>query len=155
MARSIVALDTNLAVLLAVGAANPNHIAKHKRLRVYDEKAFHLLDELLGAADGIVWCPHVLAETSNLARYVNDPIRTEVAQALAILIAKHPETPVTSEEATSHPAYIRLGLTDSVLLTLAATGATLITDDLDLHIAAVQADHASINFNQYRDDNAQ
>lgn len=151
MVHSVVALDTNLAVLLAVGATDPDHIARHKRLRIYDKAAFHLLDALLGAADSLVWCPHVLAETSNLARYINDPIRTEVSRTLALLIEKHRECEVTSADAASHPAYVRLGLTDSVLLKLAETGATLVTDDLDLHLAAIRSGHASINFNELRD----
>lgn len=151
MPRATVALDTNLAVLLAVGTANPDYIEKHRRLRVYDKTDFLLLDELLGAADGIIWCPHVLAETSNLARYVNDPIRVEVAQALSILISKYPEANIVSAEASKHNAYMRLGLTDSVMLILASTGATLLTDDLDLHVAALSAGHDSINFNEFRD----
>lgn len=155
MSRTTVALDTNLAVLLAVGTANPDYIAKHKRLRIYDKTAFLLLDELLGAAEGILWCPHVLAETSNLARYVNDPIRIEVAQALAILISRYPEASVVSAEASRHVAYRRLGLTDSVMLTLASTGATLLTDDLDLHVAALSAGHSTINFNEFRDQTSQ
>jgi len=153
--RSVVALDANLAILLAVGAADPDYIARHKRLRTYDKAAFHLLDAFLGAADGIVWCPHVLAETSNLTRHIHDPIRTEISRILASLIERYPESEVASANAASHPVYLRLGLTDSVLLRLAETGATLLTDDLDLHLATLSAGHASINFNELRDQDYQ
>lgn len=152
MPRSAVALDTNLAVLLTVGLADRAYIAKHKRLKKYDLKSFETLDEILGAADGIIWCPHVLAETSNMVRYLNDPIRSDATKALALLIARYPENSVPSVRGTDRPEYSRLGLTDAVLLTVSAEGATLLTDDLDLHVAALSAGLSSINFNELRDD---
>ena len=150
--RSPVALDANLAVLFTVGLANIDYIEKHKRLRRYDVAAFRLLDELLGAADGVVWCPHVLTETSNLVLYLNDPIRPEAAAALALLVNRYQEKAIPSAEGCARPEYLRLGLTDAILLTLASTGATLVTDDLDLHLAAASADLPSINFNELRDE---
>lgn len=154
MPGSAVALDTNLAVLLAVGLADKAYIAKHKRLKKYDLKSFETLDEILGAADGIIWCPHVLAETSNMVRYLSDPIRGDATKALSLLIARYPENPTPSVRGAARPEYGRLGLTDAILLTLTAAGATLLTDDLDLHIAALGAGLSSINFNELRDDQA-
>ena len=152
MGRSPIALDANLAVLLAVGLADVGYIAKHKRLRRYDMAAFELLDEVLGAGDGIVWCPHVLAETSNLVRYLNDPVEAEAAAALAVLVGRFPEESVPSSTGCGRAEYRRLGLTDAILLTLASSGATLLTDDLDLHLAALSADLPSLNFNELRDE---
>lgn len=147
-----VALDTNLAILLAVGATDTRYIAKHKRLRPFDETDFAILDEMIGLSAGVVWCPNVLSETSNLVRYVADPIRSEIALTLKALIHSWTETLVESPIATDRTEYLRLGLTDAVLLTLAASGATLLTDDLDLHHAALAAGYLSVNFNELRDE---
>lgn len=152
MAAAPIALDTNLAILLAVGATDTGYISKHKRLRPFDETDFAILDELIGLSAGVVWCPNVLSETSNLVRYVNDPIRSEVAVTLKRLIETWTETVIGSRTAASRDEYVRLGLGDTVLLTLAANGATLLTDDLDLHHAALAAGHQSVNFNEFRDE---
>jgi hypothetical protein len=68
------------------------------------------------------------------------------------LIARYPESRIASVQGAERPEYNRLGLTDAVLLTVSAEGATLLTDDLDLHLAALNAGLSSINFNELRDD---
>jgi hypothetical protein len=47
--------------------------------------------------------------------------------------------------------FIRLGLTDSVLLELGRSGATLLTVDLDLYLAALDAGLNVINYNHLKE----
>lgn len=72
----VVVVDANLMVLLVVGAASKNYIARHKRLRnhytVYD---FELLGLLVAEFSDIVVLPHILAEVSNIARQIDGPAR--------------------------------------------------------------------------------
>ena len=50
MAAKPVLVDTNLAILLAVGLAGTELIARHKNLRVYDESDFAILVAVLAEA---------------------------------------------------------------------------------------------------------
>lgn len=66
MSRRRVALDTNVFLLLLVGLANREAIARHKRLAAYDADSYDMLCKLLASYDEIVVTPGCLAETTNL-----------------------------------------------------------------------------------------
>lgn len=146
-----VVLDSNLAALLVVGISDRTLVGRHRRLRSYDPIDFDLLARVLSIADGLIWCPHVLAETSNLIRYLNEPAKSTVTLALGKVIDSGDERRVASGDAVRRVEFQRLGLTDAVLLVLAEAQAVLLTDDLDLHVAALSAGHDSINFCELRD----
>lgn len=146
MAPRPILLDTNLVILLAVGLTDPAHIRTHKRLQQYDEIDFCNLKELIAASAKVIFCPNVATETSNLVRYVQDPLRSMIAQVLASLIKRTEEQTVPSSVAVDREEYNRLGLADAVLLKLAENGATLVTDDLPLYLAALGAGQKAINF---------
>jgi hypothetical protein len=145
-------LDANLSILLAVGITNRSYIAKHKRLEAYDAIDFDIVCNLIARSSGVIFSPNVLSETSNLVRYVDNPIKSEIAAVLARMIAEADEQFVESRQAVGRAEYIRLGLTDSVLLTQATTGATLLTSDLQLYLAAEYARLSVINYNHIRDE---
>ena len=142
-------VDANLAVLLAVGSTNLNYIKAHKRLTAYDNKDFELLLRVVSSADAIVFTPNILSETSNLARYMKEPGRTEVAMVLQRIIACSEERYVSSKVASIRTEYVRLGLTDAALLEVLEPGMTLLTVDLDLYLAAERAKRRVLNFNHF------
>ncbi len=145
------ALDTNLALLLAVGAEDRALIARHKRLAAYEAADYDLLVIILDTADGIVFCPNVVSETSNLIRYADIRSRQPIAATFGRIVQATTERYVPSADAAKHDTYLKLGMTDAVLMTLAESGATLLTDDLDLYLAAANAGHSVINFNHERE----
>lgn len=152
MPRKVV-LDTNLALLLVVGLTNPAYIAKHKRLAAYRQEDFWLLGTLLDSYAGIVFCPNVLSETSNLLRHVKEPIRGELSAEFASVVraATVSETYVPSAGVVAHDAFHRLGLTDAVLLTLTESDSVLLTADLALYLAVLSAGRDAVNYNHVRD----
>lgn len=145
MSHSII-LDANLAILLTVGLTGRHHIARHKRLRQYDETDFRMLENIIASSAGIILCPNVATETSNLIRYIDEPVRSEIAAVFAAVIERCDEQTVASVRAAQHAAYRRLGLTDAVLLCLLHNEATLVTADLELYLAALTAGLNAINF---------
>lgn len=147
----IIVLDANLLLLLAVGLTKRTYISLHKRLQAYDETDFDILSGLIGRASGLALTPNVLTETSNLARYIKDPIRSEISAVLVRIILNSNEHLIPSSTATARPEYHRLGLTDSVLLETASLGGTLLTADHDLYQAALTARLKAKNFNHIRD----
>lgn len=141
-----VVVDANLALLLVIGGTGQNSIRSHKRLQAYDVVDFNILINVIAGFSGVLFSPNVLSETSNLVRYVADPLRSRLARFLAVIINESEEVFISSKAATQSSEYIRFGLTDVVLLTMAHSGATLLTSDLDLYLAASRAKLKAINF---------
>lgn len=141
MGASAVLIDANVLVLLVVGLTSPALIREHKRLRRYDEAAYDLLAERLGRASRVIVTPNVTTEASNLLSRGTLKLRDETMTTFAVLLRSLgtptlAETYVPSNTATERREFIRLGLTDAAILTLERQGAVLLTDDLDLYLAA-------------------
>jgi hypothetical protein len=70
----IVVVDASLLVLLVVGSASTEYIAKHKRLRDdYTRDDFELLGLIIAEFSEIVLLPHILAEVSSLVKTNREP----------------------------------------------------------------------------------
>ena len=136
--RGWAVIDANLLLLLVVGQADPALIEKHKRLRgQYTVADFRNLEAILAVSGGIIVVPQVLAEVSNLARYIAEPARRAVMAALGRTIGNVTELYVASVSVVHGPAFHRLGLTDAILLALCssesvASGAVLLSADTPL-----------------------
>jgi hypothetical protein len=137
--------------MMAVGSVSPDLFQKHKRLRAYSPEDYSTVLRILEPYDPVLVCPHVLAETSNIVRLTNETHATIFGDALAALAMLFTERHLTLTHAATRPEYGRLGLTDAVLLTLAAEGACLVSDDLDLYLAAAYAGYEAINFSHVRE----
>ena len=134
-----VIIDTNLLVLFVVGTASLEYVSTHKRLRAYTATDFDLLTNLLSAASRVIVTPHVLTETSNLLRYANEPARTRIMETFRLLLGGVDERLERSAKAAERSEFVALGLADAGLLEAAESNATLLTDDLDLYLAAHRA----------------
>ena len=143
-------LDANLLVLLVVGLVGEELISKHKRLNAYDVTDFRRLRAIVAAAPKLLFVPHILAETSNLIRHVDEPRRTEFMLSLGALIEATEERPVASRTVVHEAGYCRLGLTDAVLLSLLDGTRLLLTVDLHLYLEASKAGAHAVNFNHER-----
>ena len=137
--------------MFAVGLTKREYITRHKRLTKYDATDLDILSGLIERSSGVIFTPNVLTETSNLARHILEPARTEVAATLALLIGRAEEHVVASRRAVLRPEYLKLGLTDAVLLETLQTGTVLVTDDLALCLAASMAGLSVMNFTHLRD----
>lgn len=62
-------IDTNLLLLLIVGAADPSYIAMHKRLRSdYTVHDFEQVAQIVGGYSEIIVSPNTVTEVSSFAR---------------------------------------------------------------------------------------
>lgn len=148
-------IDANLLLLAVVGKASRDYIHRHKRLQGYSLSDYDRLCDLLFKATRIVVTPNILTEVSNLARQIGEPARTKVSQSLRNFIQMATvvdERYVQSVDATCRKEFLRLGLTDSALLSLAADSTMLLTADLHLYLAATAAGYRATNFNHLRTD---
>lgn len=143
-------LDTNLLVLLVVGLTDEKLISKHKRTITFLPIDFLLLKLFLEDYQQIVVTPHVLAETSNLAAQIGDPDKSKILQTLALFIGVQEEIQYPSKSVVHASYFVRLGLTDSVILDILQDVLLLLTDDLSLYLQAVNSEHQAFNFNHLR-----
>lgn len=150
----VVVVDANLMVLLVVGSASKEYIAKHKRLREdYTTDDFELLGLIISEFSDIVLLPHILAEVSSLARQIANPARANIQEALKTLIATATELPIPSAHGAQRDEFGELELTDAVTLHLCNMSVngirpTLITTDTDLANSAHSAGYSVIDYKQ-------
>lgn len=146
-----VLIDTNLLILLIVGLTEEKMIGKHRRTREYDKESYDLLIDSLEDFSEILITPHILAETSNLIRQCEEPLKTKVGECLSELISKSEELQMAAATVVRRPEYLRIGLTDAGILQAQEGGATLLTDDNGLYLASLRSGHNAINFSHRRD----
>ena len=73
-------------------------------------------------------------------------------EKLRVLIEESREIVILSSRASSNNAFVRLGLTDAVLLEAISEETPLLTDDLNLYLAALEnGSERSVNFTHLRD----
>ena len=151
MTPKSVYLDANLLVLLVVGETDSKLIAKHRRLKTFQEEDYDILIDMIGHVDEILVTPNTLTEASNLLAYHGEPERSRLFEVLRFLVEKQEEIVVTSRIASQRKEFIRLGLTDAVLLEVVSSSNPLITVDLSLYLAAISEDSGSAyNFRHYQ-----
>ena len=149
--RRVLAIDTNLLVLLIVRTASPAFIARHKRTQTFTSEDFQLLQILIGRADACVFTPHVLAKASNLIRQFANPGLQQILEIVRRVIEGGREVRARSAVAVRRPEFRYLGLTDAALLTIDDDDVTLLTDDFDLYRASLSAGRKPINFSHERE----
>lgn len=150
---SAVVLDTNLSILLIVGMTDARLIAAHKRLGAYSAGDFDLLRRVLAPVQRIVVTPNTLTEVSNLLGQIGEPARSRLFETFAGWIRLSDERTVPSAAVSANKVFVRLGLTDAVVLEVLDRDheIALLTADLDLYLAALRAGRRAENFNHIRD----
>lgn len=146
-------LDANLLCLIVVGRIDRSAIAHHPRLKAYDADDFDTLGAILDRVGDPVFCPHILAEVSNLLVYRQTASQSAAwRKSLAELILQFREESEDAAKAIKDSAYSRLGLADAILLILAScSGLSLVSDDLHLCLEAERRDLRTINYSYVRD----
>ena len=149
--RGGIYIDANLLLLLVVGVTGRALIAKHRRTRAFTVEDFDLLVAMIDRARRVFVTPNTLTEASNLLAQHAEPERSRLLSALRNLVEHSPETVIASRDASRHDKFLRLGLTDVVLLKAVAPNTPLVTVDLELYLAALAGGkEAAINFNHLR-----
>lgn len=143
-------VDTNLLVLLSVGTWDRGYIPTHKRSSQFTPEDYDLLVGILSRYKEIVVTPNILTESSNLCAQTGEPARSHVLSVLKALTHDWEESYVRSSDASDHPTFLRLGLTDAAIH-VAAEDATVLTTDLDLYLSLARAGAEVVNFNHLRD----
>jgi hypothetical protein len=150
VSTDIIILDTKLLTLFVVGLTSRKYISAHKRLSPYTEKDFDILTALISKASGMVATPNTLTETSNFIKFIAEPARTQIYRIFGALVKTTNEEYIASSQGVDRDEFVRLGLTDSVLLDVTSVPHTLLTDDLNLYLAATHKGYSAVNFTHVR-----
>jgi len=148
-------LDTNVLVLLL--AANfDKQLVGGKRLEKYAVEDAELLTQYVACFDRVLTTPHILAETSNLAAQIlSGKQKKEFFARLFPLFCSVGKEALwqcqVSDVVIDQPIFVQLGLTDAVIAATVDANRLLLTDDLDLHLAACSKGAPSINFTHMRE----
>ena len=120
-------LDSNLLLLLAVGAFELRLISSFKRLSNFTSDDFRLLRDFSSGYQ--LWAtPHIFTEVSNLANSLPERVRAPFLAYFASVIQSFVEPFTASAELSSDAAFPLFGLTDAALCRLAPS-ALILTED--------------------------
>jgi len=145
-------LDTNLLLPYLIGHIMDTE--KFKHTKNFTQEDGELLSNLIMKYGGLCATPHVITEVSNLA----GKLRNDQIKMFRVLLANYikavGEFSISSCELIYSPFYLKLGITDTALLTICKREKiVLITSDFPLANYAQKNGLEVINFNHLRQQN--
>ena len=75
--RGGIVIDTNILLLLVVGAYNPNEITQFKRTQKFIPEDYFTLRKLLKLYATVLTTPNILTEVSNLAGQMKEHLKKD------------------------------------------------------------------------------
>jgi rRNA-processing protein FCF1 len=141
-------LDTNLLILYLVGSYDPDRISHEKHTNIFNRDDFHLLRDFLQNFELIV-TPNILTELANLMDTLNKKTEMRLFAYLSTFINRWDETYIASKDIHT-PAFLKFGLADSVIHSLAEQGIIIMTVDFPLYHYLSGLNLGVINFNHLR-----
>jgi hypothetical protein len=142
-------IDTNLMLLIIVGAYNPQRVLTFKRTLKYTLGDLALMTRMMNRFGRCVTTPNILTEVDNLARQLPEDEHEAITIASAQLIANSFEVYFPSLSACVDPNYVLLGLTDCTTA-MAAKDLLVVTDDFRLSNSLSGLGHDVMNINHIR-----
>ncbi|HEX6746840.1 MAG TPA: PIN domain-containing protein [Longimicrobium sp.] len=147
----VLLVDTNVLLVLLLGASDPAHIQRFKRTHAYSAADFELLTDFISGFSELVVTPNVLTEASNLAGQLAEPLRSEVFTSLAVLATQTAERYFPSRDAVREVDFVRLGLADISVLLAARERVMVLTDDLQLYLRLAALNLHVVNYHHLRE----
>jgi hypothetical protein len=146
-----VLLDANVLLLLLVGRYDVTLIHPFKRTENFPNEAFPLLVSIVVRFNRIATTPHILAEVSNLAGQLGQPVRTKFFELLSGALTVLDEHHVPCADATAMDCFTRLGLTDAGIARVVQNRFPVLTVDVKLYLHLVARGVDAVNFNHVLD----
>lgn len=142
-------VDTNLLVLLLVGAVNRQRIPKFKRTQSFSIEDFDLLLRLIDCFGKLIATPHVLSQASDLADLDGKELNL-VRETFKLIVDQNDEVFDESRVLVADPIFTRFGLADAAVAKVNSRGILVVTADVQLHLALQHRGWDALNFNHLR-----
>lgn len=143
-------VDTNILVLLILGAVDREAVSRFKRTKRFIPEDFDLARRFVSNFHKLGTTPSILTEASNLLNELNAPLSQSVLLAMARWIAAAIERYVPSRELILLPHYSKLGLADASISAVASSEFLVLTDDFKLSQVLESSGMQVVNFNHLR-----
>lgn len=144
-------MDTNLLLLFYVGGYDRNLVERFPRTADrFVASDFDTLNGLLASFDKVATTPHILTETSNLLGQLGGHARTGCFEMLAQSIPELHEDYTPGAELSRKPTFVKLGITDTSIIEVAAAPYLVLTDDFRLYNYLADREIDVLNFNNLR-----
>lgn len=148
--KSGILVDTNILLLYFVGYVDPKRIPLFKRTAHFAIEDYTLLNKLLGYFEKIVTTPNILSEVNSLSQQFGEPDKTKFFLNFSEQIEIIDEHYIESKAVAIHEAFVKFGLTDSVIINLSSNRFLVLTDDFRLSQYLSHQNIDVINFNHIR-----
>ena len=153
--RKSILLDSNLLLVLLIGAYDPLLLQNFKRVRNFTIDDYDLLVVLLESHNILLTTPHILTEISNLANSLPEYIKADWFLSFAAWLQSKDDIPglreiwTPAEQLATMPDFAAFGLTDTALSALAHE-TMIVTEDRRLSGVLRQRGLAVLNFDDVR-----
>ncbi|MEW6349808.1 MAG: PIN domain-containing protein [Thermodesulfobacteriota bacterium] len=141
-------VDSNLLLLLVVGACDPKRIPTFERTKMFTTEDYELMAHTAGYFDHVITTPCVLTEVSNLLGQLGGNLHGRFFSRFAETIHLLREEYAPSTQLAGRDDFSRFGLTDSSIIHCVKGRYLVITVDFPLsgHLWEMGVD--VVNFNQ-------
>lgn len=144
-------IDTNLLVLLIIGALGPEQIGKHKLTSKYVVEDYDLLTSFVDQFKQITTTSTILTEASNLLEgYAYKGQEALVLLRRIVEVADELVFDSISTMTVYSKSYVKFGLSDATIHRVAQEKYLILTDDLRLCAYLQGLELIAINFNNLR-----
>lgn len=145
-------LDTNLLLLLLIGGKDTRFINISKTLKKYLIEDYIFLVNYIESKSfqSLITTPHILTEVSTLLGKEREDIQYLGREALGEFIEKCEEKNYPAIQVIQDPAFLRLGLTDTVIAIASQLSTLVLTADAPLYHHVATSGGVCINFNHLR-----
>ena len=150
-----VLLDTNLLLVLLMGAFDPHLLGSFKRVSGYRQGDYDLLVRFLRSFTVLLTTPHILTEVSNLAGHLPDGIKSDWFRSFGLFLQSQSAVPALVEswtpagELAATPHFSAFGIADAGISAL-SNGALVVTEDHRLSGVLRKRGVTALNFADLR-----
>ena len=144
-------VDTNLLLLLVIGALSPEQIGNHKRTNKYSVEDYRLLLAFVDRFRIVITTPNILTETSNLLgeySYQGQQGLQLLERVAQVMQEVYYESMPTM--AAYSACYLKFGLSDTAIQCAAKENYLVLTDDLNFCAYLQGQGLLALNFNNLR-----
>jgi hypothetical protein len=143
-------LDSNLLLLLIIGAYDPDQIKKFKRTNAFTAEDYRLLADIVRSFKKKITTPSILTEVSNLLGSLPQNLLIMHYRRFGHLMELMEEQYSPSKELAKSEPFVRFGLTDTSIIQCVVGKYLVLTIDQELVVHLKRNGAAAINFNHIR-----
>jgi len=147
-----IVVDTNLLLLLLIGATDKNYIETFKRTSMFTKNDFIFLFEILKRYDNIITTPNILTEVDNFTKNIKIPNYRNKAiyyfskwLSCGFIEEEFIETKILCND----NCFMYFGLADASIAKISREKIGVITKDKRLYDELIYHNIPAINFNSY------